>query len=123
MLPGEGWAGRVADDRPDGPAEAFLALVRRQVYARATGRDGPYSLETEARPPFDGVVETAAVLDQALARLQKPLTTLAGHLRARLDDEADELDTATASGSTPRPAGWSGGRSTSWPPGAACWRR
>lgn len=95
VLPGEGWAGRIADGQPDGPAEAFLALVRRQVHARATGRDGPYSLETEARPPVDGVVEAAAVLDQALARLQKPLAALAGHLRARLDDEADDLDTAS----------------------------
>ncbi|MEQ8968570.1 MAG: ATP-dependent DNA helicase [Azospirillaceae bacterium] len=94
-LPGEGWAGRIAENAPDGPAEAFLALVRRQVYARARGRDGPYGLEIETDPPIDGLLPAAAELAGALDRLQRPLADLAKALRARLDDEADELDPGT----------------------------
>jgi len=94
-LPGEGWAGRIAESAPDGPAEAFLTLVRRQVYARARGRDGPYGLEVETEPPVDGLLPAAAALADALDRLRRPLGALAAALRARLDDEADDLDPGT----------------------------
>ncbi len=104
-LPGEGWLDRLtaAALEPDmlgagspiGPAEAFLALVRRQVYARAAGVDGPYGLETEASDPIDGLQEAGARLDAALERLQRPLLAIATALKARLDAEADRLDTGT----------------------------
>ena len=93
-LPGEGWASRLTAG-PVGPAEAFLALVRRQVYARAAGTDGPYGLEVETAPLPDELAKAAARLDAALDRLQRPLKALRGNLRARLDDEADELDSNT----------------------------
>ncbi len=91
-LPGEGWAQRLAEGAPQGPLEAFLDDVRRQVYARAQQPDSPYSLETEAKPPVDGLLEHAAKLDAALARLLEPLIALERRLRARLDDDAEKLD-------------------------------
>jgi len=90
-LPGDGWTQRLASDRPHGRAEQFLALVRRQVYARALGRDGPYGLETEPRPPIDGLVDAARELDRALAQLERPVRTLAAKLAGKLDAEAEQL--------------------------------
>ncbi len=91
-LPGEGWLRRAAEGRPQGPAEAFLAGVRGQVYARAHGRDSPYGIETGTMPLADGLGEVAAALDAALDRLMRPLNALAARLAARLDEEAAELE-------------------------------
>ena len=95
VLPGEGWLQRLGANRAEGEAEALLGHVRRQVLARARGPDSGYGIEAETRPPVDGLLEAAAALDRALARLALPLAALAARLAARLDDEADELDTAT----------------------------
>ena len=96
VLPADGWLGRVAGTNPAsgpiGPTEGFLALVRRQVYARAAGRDGPYDLETDADSPIDGLPSAAAALAAALGDLQRPILALAGALRGRLDAEAEHLD-------------------------------
>ncbi|MGE0724355.1 MAG: ATP-dependent DNA helicase [Alphaproteobacteria bacterium] len=94
-LTGEGWTGRLAAGQPKGPAEAFLALVRQQVYARAQDRDNPYNLECEARPPVDGLVAAAERLEAALDRLARPMQTLTRRLARIRDDGADDLDTAT----------------------------
>jgi ATP-dependent DNA helicase DinG len=94
-LPAEGWHQRLADGNPDGPAEAFLALARQQVYARAHHAQGPYGIETEVEPALPELIAAGAELERALARLEKPLARLAQRLAARLDDEADELDSAT----------------------------
>ncbi|MCA8906445.1 MAG: ATP-dependent DNA helicase [Rhodospirillaceae bacterium] len=94
-LPGERWGQRVIDGRPlpGSAAEAFLALVYRQVRARAAGVDGPHDLEIDPGPPVDGLVEAAAALDRDLGALQRPLGQLAAFLRRRLTDEAEDLDT------------------------------
>jgi len=75
-----------------GPAEAFLALVRQQVYARDANPDGLYDMETDARPPVDGLLDAAACLDAALLRLEGPLLELNKSLLVRLDCEADDLE-------------------------------
>lgn len=95
VLPGEAWSQRVHGGEPVGPTEAFLAMVRQQVYARAHGQDNPYSLETETRPVVDGLLEAAATLDAALAKLAQPLEKLAERLKAMLDEESDELEAET----------------------------
>src|SRR6185312_10319908 len=92
VLPAEGWAQRLAEARPQGPAEAFLALVRQQVHARAHGREQAYSLETELRPPIDGLVEAGEELALALEKVSIPLRVLAERLKHRLDDDAADLD-------------------------------
>ena len=94
-LPGEGWSNRLTDGMGTGAAEAFLLMVRRQVHARAHGRDSFYSLETETADPVDGLTEAAVELGKALARLQEPLEELGKRLAARLDTEAAELDSDT----------------------------
>jgi ATP-dependent DNA helicase DinG len=98
-LTGEGWLARLGPNGlgggAQGPAEAFLALVREQVYARARNSDSPYGLETDVKPPLPGLLAAAGVLDQALARLLEPLRALEKRLAARLDEGAGELDSET----------------------------
>jgi ATP-dependent DNA helicase DinG len=91
ILPGEGWGQRLAGDQPSGPAEKFLTLLRRLVYARAEGRDGAYSLETEPRPAPDDLLAAATELERGLARLEKPVAALAARLKEKLDQEAETL--------------------------------
>jgi ATP-dependent DNA helicase DinG len=94
-LPGESWLQRLQQGAPYGETEILLAHVRRQVLARAEAADNAYSLETEARPPVEGLLEAAAGLGLALRRLIEPLDALAKRLGKRLDDEAADLDAAT----------------------------
>jgi len=94
-LPGPGWTARLNDGNPRGAAEKFLSLVRQQVHARAEDNDSPFSLEAETDPPVTGLPQAASELDAALQRLVAPLRLIADRLRARLDDEAEDLDTAT----------------------------
>jgi ATP-dependent DNA helicase DinG len=95
VLVGEGWRQRVEEGRPEGAMERFLLLAGRQVYARAEGRDQPYSLEAPARPPVEGLLAAAAELAEGLAALAAPLRRLQRRLVQRLDEEADSLDSDT----------------------------
>ncbi len=91
-LPGPGWQARINDGLPVGPAETFLSLVRKQVYARDTGADSPYGLECAVDPPIEGLLPAASALADALLRLSRPLAGLKEKLTQRLDDEAETLD-------------------------------
>jgi ATP-dependent DNA helicase DinG len=91
-LPGDGWAGRLTEDQPRLAIEKFLAMARRQVLARAPGRDGGFDLEAERQPPIDGLAAAAAEADAALRAIEEPMTLLAKRLTHKLDDEAAELD-------------------------------
>ncbi|MEP4887851.1 MAG: ATP-dependent DNA helicase, partial [Alphaproteobacteria bacterium] len=95
ILPAPGWLNRLSGAMTEGPAEAFLAEVREQVFARARASDGPYSLETEVRPPSDGMPDAALALREQLVALATPLRKLCTRLIQRLDADADELDSAT----------------------------
>jgi len=95
-LPTEGWASRLSGGSPNGPAEAFFALVRGQVLARASsGLAAGYSLQAEVYPLSEGIEAAAAELDGALEALAKPLLTLAEALRAQLEDDSETLESAT----------------------------
>jgi ATP-dependent DNA helicase DinG len=94
-LAGPGWHQRIGDARPQGPTEKFLALVRHQVYARATDSDGPYDLEADPHPAIDGLAEAALALRDDLNDIQRPLIELIGVLHRVLADEADTLETQT----------------------------
>ncbi|MFP5328742.1 MAG: ATP-dependent DNA helicase [Alphaproteobacteria bacterium] len=91
-LPSDGWLGRLAEDSPFGPIEAFLAEVRGTVYARAKAQDAGYGLETELAEPDGGLVDRAADALEALESLQKPLAVLSRRLEAVLEDAPDWLD-------------------------------
>ena len=94
VLPGDGWQHRLAEGEPRHPIEKFLALVRQQVLARAQRPEANYDLETDRHPAIDGLAEAALEADQALAGLEAPMHRLVKFLARRLDEEADELDTA-----------------------------
>ncbi len=86
ILPADGWAQRVAEGRGLQAFENLLVLVRRQVLARAALADQGYGLETEARPPIDGLVAAALPLADGLDRLATAIRRLSARLRARLED-------------------------------------
>ena len=90
-LPGEGWLSRVAEDTPAGPVEAFLVIVRRQVYARAATSDNPYSVEAEVNPCLPGLLEAAVAASAVLGRLVDPVKQLIDEMKAWLDRAAAEL--------------------------------
>jgi ATP-dependent DNA helicase DinG len=94
-LPGPGWHQRLSDARPHGPTEAFLQLLRQDVLARAPDSRGPYSLQCDPRPLAPGLADAALAVLRAVTDLIQPLKTLAKELTAMLDDEAQELDSAT----------------------------
>ena len=92
VLPAEGFLQRIIDRRPQAECEAFLAIARDQVLARADGRDQGYSLETELRPAGEGLVTAARALAQKFVAVEAPMRLLAERLAQRLEDEAAELD-------------------------------
>ncbi len=106
-LPAPGWSAGLADMAPElggidagrpNPTEAFLHLMRRQVLARAPNaadRGPRAALEADLFPADPALAEAAERLAAALTRIAEPLNTLRQRLAARLDEEAEELDTAT----------------------------
>ncbi len=94
-LPATGWLQRIAENMPKGGMEIFLARLRAQVLARAKGSEAGYSLEAEARPLGEGVLEAAANLDYGLRDIAEPLGHVTRRLARLLDDRADDLDSAT----------------------------
>ncbi len=89
-LPGPGWQRRIQAGQPEGETEAFLALVRQQVIARADERQTG-TLETDCRPFIDGLQAAAGTLAAAMIDMKRPMAALARRLMKRLDDEAGEL--------------------------------
>lgn len=96
-LPAPGWRQRVWEETPKGATEDFLMHCRRQVIARnpTAPKNGLYGLETDVNPPIPGFLDAAATLASRLRALQKPMLQLIKHLRDKLDDEADTLDSST----------------------------
>ena len=95
VLPAPAWLNRLSGNTPEGAAETFLAECRLQVYARAPADAGPYSLETDVRPPSEALPSAAEDLREALVALAMPLRKLCTRLLRRLDEDADELESAT----------------------------
>jgi ATP-dependent DNA helicase DinG len=94
-LSAEGWSKRLQQGDPHGACEEFLALVYKQVFARADGREGPYSLEVEPLPLIDELPPAAKKLKEALEKLKKPMKDMAAHLLARLADDDGEMGADT----------------------------
>jgi len=102
-LPAPGWSLRLSGQpdeleiasRPN-PTEVLLRAARAQVLARAGGTEepGPGVMECDLHPAIDALPLAALNLSRALARIATPLKTLHDRLAARLEDEAEELDTA-----------------------------
>jgi len=94
-LPGDGWLQRILEGGPAGAVEHFLAAVFAQVQARVSNKSSPYTLECEARPPLDDVMEAARKLETAIEGMVEPMKTLRTVILARLEDEVDSLETQT----------------------------
>src|SRR5262249_26664146 len=77
-----------------GPAEEFLALVRQQVRARASGEDQGFGQECDIRPLNPGLIEAADRLSAALELMLAPVRRLRASLRSKLESEADKLDSS-----------------------------
>lgn len=92
VLASAGWSKRLKDGQPMGVTEIFLNHIYKQVFARAEGRDGPYSLETDTHPALPELVDAAMDLKERLIALRKPMQSLSQRLRKRLADQADTLD-------------------------------
>ena len=105
-LPGPGWVARLTErdampahsegGRPN-PTEALLRVLRRQVMARLGGdaelARGSHEIDLF---PVDADLPAAATdLGRALSRLEQPLRTLVERLAARVEEEAEDMDSAT----------------------------
>ncbi len=88
QLPSPNWQTRLADGTVLGPAEEFLALVRQQVRARASGGDQGFGQECDVRPINPGLVEAADRLGEALEQMLVPVRRLRQVLRTKLETEA-----------------------------------
>jgi len=106
-LPAPGWTTRLTQEGPElaglepgrsNPTEALLRMLRQQVLARTVGAEEPAGatpLECDLYPVLPELPVIAQRLGRALARIAEPLALLRERLAARLDDEADDLDSAT----------------------------
>lgn len=94
MLASEGWQQRLIDGQPLGATERFLLNVRHQVLARAASPRSGYSLECATDPLEPEIALAAVTLDRALRQLIEPMQKLAAKLMRRLDDEAEQLESA-----------------------------
>jgi ATP-dependent DNA helicase DinG len=92
VLPAQGWRNRIRDGVAHGPAEEFLALVRKQVLARADATS-PYSIETETAAPLEGLIAAAVQLETALARLESPVRRLIAGFEKLLEAKAATIET------------------------------
>ncbi|MGD9615638.1 MAG: ATP-dependent DNA helicase [Alphaproteobacteria bacterium] len=95
ILPADFWHQRLIEDRPLPGFEAFLAIARHQVLARASAGDAAYRIEVEARPPIAGLTDAAARLAAGFDRLSAALRRLAERLRRRLEDAENPPDAPT----------------------------
>jgi ATP-dependent DNA helicase DinG len=93
-LPSDQWLQRLGEGAPFGPIEALLAAVRGLVYARDTGGDAGYGLETELAEPDPALVEAAGPAGEALDALVRPLVALGRRLEAVLAEAPDWMDGA-----------------------------
>src|SRR5689334_7418596 len=91
-LPSPNWQTRLADGTVMGPAEEFLALVRQQVRARASGDDQGFGQECDIRPLNPGLLEAADKLAELFEAMLAPVRQLRQALKARLEGDADKLD-------------------------------
>ncbi|PZQ47892.1 MAG: ATP-dependent DNA helicase [Micavibrio aeruginosavorus] len=92
ILTSEGWQARLKDNAPKGACEEFLQAVYRQVFARADGRDGPYSLETDTQPITDEVKPATKKLRKAFEDLQAPMLKLINGLKKKLHDQGEMME-------------------------------
>lgn len=88
----QNWSHRFRDKAPQGPCEEFLMHIHRVVYARASGVDMPYSIETELYPLDPDIADAATVLQAALVKLLEPMMKLSKLLHDRIVDDKGQME-------------------------------
>ncbi len=91
-LPSDIWHSRIIDNRPVGPAENFLMLVRHQTISRSKPYETFHTVETSAVNPSKDLVRAATELYSAVVKIAAPMIKLSAHLIKQLNERADELD-------------------------------
>ncbi len=96
LLAGPAGGNAVAPEEPANPTEALLHVLRRQVLARAKQRGDTFgAMECDLQPVSAELADAAGRLERALVRITEPLTTLVTRLLAKLEEDADTLDSTT----------------------------
>jgi ATP-dependent DNA helicase DinG len=94
-LPSELWRRNLLQGAP-GPTYRFLAAVEAQVTARAARAAGDeYGLECPVRPVTTELAAAGAALGESFKVLAGGIKLVIARLAARLDEDADEIDTPT----------------------------
>lgn len=93
VLPSDGWASRVAGAAAMTRFETFLMEVRAVVLARANNVEFGLAVEAGVAAPPSSLLSAAGQLAEALSGLARPMVALAASLLARLDEDADILET------------------------------
>lgn len=88
----QGWSKRLKEGHPVGVTEIFLSHIYKQVFARAEGNNGPYSLETDTRPLTRDLADAGLDLKERLTALRKPLASLSQRLKKKLADQSETLE-------------------------------
>ena len=91
-LPSDGWLQRIAEGAPYGPIETVFAHVRGTVFARGTGEDAGYGLETEAAELDGPLISAVEPAMKALDAILRPLVVLGRRLEAVMEEAPDWLD-------------------------------
>jgi ATP-dependent DNA helicase DinG len=91
-LPADGWLARLGEGSPFGPVEALLAAVRGTVFARASGDDAGYGLETEAAELDGPLITSVEPALAALDKLLRPMVALGRRLETVMAEGPDWLD-------------------------------
>ncbi|RMF17139.1 MAG: ATP-dependent DNA helicase [Alphaproteobacteria bacterium] len=92
LLAAPDWRRRIAHRMGHGPMERFLGEVRQLLLARASGREGGYSLECGTEEPPGHLLDTAAALGEGLQELLRPIQRLAGRLDQWLNADPEDFD-------------------------------
>ncbi len=91
QFPAAGWTKRLSSGLPDGSFEKFFHAIYHQVKARSSGRDGPYSIETDIFPLNEDILPLALDVQKVLKSLQTPLIRLAEVMRQRLENDTEKM--------------------------------
>lgn len=93
FLPEHDWLKRIQSSTVQTNAELFLAAVEATTKARATGDEGPYSIETGLYPAPQALKAQAADLLEHIKRLRSPVERLSARLKQKISEETETLST------------------------------
>lgn len=95
FLCGEDWLKHMQNNQPDGTGEKFIAAVYEQTFARAEGRHGPYTLETDVFPLSQSLIDQSVPLREKMTTLRNSMISLATLLRKKLAEQSEDLNSDT----------------------------